>query len=238
METNSGVRLIPLNATSFEEIEMLLNNEVLGASALGGQILSERAKLLVLWVILAILLVGGLVLASNVGNRSLNPKLGVGDVTALLTTFFVLALFVERTLEVFITVWRGKETTKRENELQTVKQALAQSPAESALQEPMKEKTDWLVEYKCETQAIALRSGLVLGILIAAAGVRSFSTFVGGPVVPNPTPFWSSVQTGTFYVLDVLVSGGIIGGGSNAIHKMMNVITEFFDATAKNMKSP
>jgi hypothetical protein len=199
--------------------------------------MSERRKLGVLWVILAVLLVGGLVLASNVGNLSLNAKLGVGDVTALLTTFFVLALFVERTLEVFITAWRGEETVKRENELQTMKQALAQNPTESTLQEPVKTKTDWLVEYKCETQAIALRSGLVLGILIAAAGVRSFDTFVTGSVVTNSTSFWPNIQTGTFNVLDVLVSGGIIGGGSNAIHKMMNVITEFFDATAKKVKN-
>lgn len=200
--------------------------------------MSERRRLTVTWVLLAILLVGGLVLASNIGFRSLNEKLGAGDVTVLLTTFFVLALFVERTLEVFITAWRGEETVHRENELQTAKQALAQSPTDSALQVSVKKQTDWLVEYRCETQAIALRSGLVLGILIAAVGVRSFDTFVAGPVVPNPPLFWSNMQTGAFRVLDVLVSGGIIGGGSNAIHKMMNVVTEFFDATTKKVQSP
>jgi hypothetical protein len=38
--------------------------------------------------------------------------------------------------------------------------------------------------------------------------------------------------------LDILISGGIIGGGSDAIHKMMNVITGFFDATAEKLKTP
>ena len=198
--------------------------------------MDEKTKLAVVWVILAILLVGGLVLASKVG--SLSPKdLGVGDVTKLLTTFFVLALFVERTLEVFITAWRGGETVKRDDELQKVMKALAKNETDAALQGNVKAMSERFAEYKCETQAIALRSGLVLGILIAAVGVRSFNTFVEGPVVPNTTTIWLDIRAGTFNVLDVLVSGGIIGGGSDAIHKMMNVITEFFDATAKKVKN-
>ena len=198
--------------------------------------MDEKNKLRFVWGILAILLVGGLVLASQVDKSLSLVPFGPADVTKVLTTFFVLALFVERTLEVFITAWRGEETVKREDELQTVKQALPQNPTESALQ-GVKTKTDWLVEYKCETQAIALRSGLVLGILIAAVGVRSFHTFVG-PVDPSKMGSWFKLHTATFSVLDVLVSGGIIGGGSDAIHKMMNVITEFFDATTKKVKTP
>ena len=198
----------------------------------------DKMKLAVVWGILAVLLVGALVLATKVGDLSLNKSLAVGDVTKLLTTFFVLALFVERTLEVFITAWRGEETVKGEDDLQTAKQALAQNPADSALQAPVKTKTDWLIQYKAETKAIALRCGLVLGILIAAVGVRSFGTFVGRPVEPTSMKFWFYMQIGTFNVLDVLVSGGIIGGGSDAIHKMMNVITEFFDATANKVKKP
>jgi hypothetical protein len=199
--------------------------------------MDEKRKLIVFWLILAVLLAGALFLASKVGPLKLQT-FGPTDVTKLLSTFFVLSLLVERTLEVFITAWRGEETVKRENELEAVKQALAQAPADTVLQGEMKSKKDWLTGYKCETQAIALRSGLVLGILIAAVGVRSFNIFVEEPVVPNSATFWSILQRGMFYVLDALVSGGIIGGGSEAIHKMMNVITEFLDATAKKVKNP
>ena len=200
--------------------------------------MTEKMNLIVVWMILAILLVGGLVLASNVGHLSLNKNLGAGDVTKLLATFFVLALFVERTLEVFITAWRGEKTVKGEDELQTAKQALAQNPADTTLQASVKDKTEWSVGYKCETQAIALRAGLVLGILIAAVGIRSFDIFVAPLTVVHEDTFWFNMQAGTFNVVDVLVSGGIIGGGSDAIHKMMNIITEFFDATAKKVKNP
>jgi hypothetical protein len=173
----------------------------------------------VLWVLLAILLALAIPLAWGADSLQLKQDLAVGDVTRLLTTFFVLALFVERTLEVFITAWRGEETVKRENEIQAEKQ--------KAAPDDLITKANWLAEYKCETQAIALRTGLALGVLIAAVGVRSFEVFVAAPGAQD------GMQAGTFKVLDVLVSGGIIGGGSDAIHKMMNVITEFFDATAK-----
>lgn len=196
--------------------------------------MGEKKRLIVLWLTLAVLLVGGLVLAAKVGSLTLKP-FGPVDVTKVLTTFFVLALFVERTLEVFITAWRGDETAKRENNLQAAKDALAQNPADANLQEGVNKATQELTEYKCETKAIALRAGLVLGILIAAVGVRSFDTFVDARF--DPKTFWDRAQAAIFFVLDALVSGGIIGGGSDAIHKMMNIITEFLDATAKKVKT-
>jgi hypothetical protein len=65
--------------------------------------MAEQKKLTVLWVILAILLVGGLILASNVGNVSLNKELGAKDIRGVLVTFFVLLLSLSNSLEVFIT---------------------------------------------------------------------------------------------------------------------------------------
>jgi hypothetical protein len=199
--------------------------------------MEEKRKLRILWVVLAALLLGGLVLGAKVGF--LTPKaFGAGDITKLLGRFFVLALFVERTLEVFITAWRGKETVQRENELKAAKESVLLSPPDPSDPQVIKDKANWLAAYKCETQAIALRSALVLGILIAAVGVRSFNIFVEEPALPQPAQWFNQLQLGTFHVLDVLVSGGIIGGGSDAIHKMMNVITEFLDATASKMKTP
>ena len=177
-------------------------------------------------------------MAANVGQFSPVKDFAPSAVGQLLATFFVLALFVERTLEVFITAWRGEETVKRESEVAAVQAALVPDPANPALEAmkaEMKAKSDWLIEYKCETQAIALRCGLVLGILVAAVAVRAFPTFVELPASANPT-VWVARQSVTLKVLDTLISGGIIGGGSEAIHKMMNVITGFFDATAVKIK--
>lgn len=198
--------------------------------------MDHTRKLIFFWFILAVLLVGGLVLASKTGSFE-QTKFGAGDVLKLLGMFFVLALFVERTIEVFITAWRGEKTVQGQSDLEAAKQALAKQPADTSLQAAVKDRADWLAQYKCETKDIALRSALVLGILIAAVGVRSFHIFVTGSLTPSPVASWANTQSITFQVLDVLISGGIIGGGSEAIHKMMNVITEFFDATTKKVQN-
>jgi hypothetical protein len=199
----------------------------------------EKRRLIVLWVILLLLLAAGLVLAWNTGHLRTKPDFKVSDiVTKVLPTFFVLALFVERTLEVFITAWRGQDTVKRENDLKALKESTVLSPPDPALTDQIKDKANWVAEYKCETQAIALRSALVLGILIAAVGMRLFNTFVDDPVNARSDSPWANLEMGTFHILDVLVSGGIIGGGSDAVHKMMNIITEFLDATARKVKNP
>ena len=57
----------------------------------------KKSERIVFWLVLAILFVGGLTLAWNVFYLTQKP-LGVGDVTKLLATFFVLALFVERAM--------------------------------------------------------------------------------------------------------------------------------------------
>lgn len=189
--------------------------------------MNEKRQLIALWLILVALLIGAMILGSKVGF--LPPKdFGAGEVTKLLGRFFVLALFVERTLEVFITAWRGEKTVKLEQELKIAKESSPPVP------QNVKDTTEKLTEYKCQTQSIALRSALVLGILVAAVGVRSFNVFIDEPKIQ----WFNNLHKGTFNVLDVLVSGGIIGGGSEAIHKMMNVITEFLDATAKKAKNP
>jgi hypothetical protein len=211
--------------------------------------------LIMLWTALGVVFLAALVLATKVGGLPTKP-FGLADVGKLLTTFFVLALFVERTLEVFITAWRGGPTAKAEHDIagftataaaaataavaagavpNTQAQQAAQIVAQDATQKA-NAKANWLVDYKSETQRIALRAGLVLGIVVAAIGVRAFGTFVQlPPVAADGVPAW---RNGILNVIDVLISGGIIGGGSEAIHKLMTVITGFFEQTAANLKKP
>lgn len=192
----------------------------------------EKRQLFVLWGILALLLIIAVILGPKVVFLP-TKDFGIGDVTKLLGRFFVLALFVERTLEVFITAWRGEKTVKLEQALKNAKASL-QSPPDQPVPQEVKEAAEKLAEYKCETQSIALRSGLVLGILIAAVGVRSFNVFID----ESKIQWVYSLHKYMYNFLDILISGGIIGGGSEAIHKLMNVITEFLDATAKRVKNP
>src|SRR5262245_21168121 len=126
--------------------------------------MSEDRRLRIFWVILAILLGGGFLLATKVGAL-VTVEVTAASVTKLLTTFFVLALLVERTLEVFVSAWRDEDKTHLDNELKSLQAQLEKNPADPSLQLQIAAKTKVLTEYTCDTRAVSLRAGLVLGIL-------------------------------------------------------------------------
>jgi hypothetical protein len=83
--------------------------------------------------------------------------------------------------------------------------------------------------YRSNTRKIALWSSFILGIITSAIGIRSLETFVDIQGLPN-------YQIMIFRWLDVFLTGGVIAGGSEGIHKFTQVIIEFLEATTKQIK--
>lgn len=83
--------------------------------------------------------------------------------------------------------------------------------------------------YKSDTRRIALWSSLILGIMTSAVGIRALETFVNIQGLPDS-------QVTVFRWLDVFLTGGLIAGGSEGIHKLTQVIVEFLEATSQQIK--
>jgi hypothetical protein len=156
----------------------------------------------------------------------------VADVLRLLTSLFTIALFVERSLEVFINTWRGPDAADLDSAVQAAEQALA-APAAGQnvadLQMRLTNVTRIKSRYKSETQRFALWSGLALGILISAIGIRTFESFAQ----PESLTALTTLQATAFRLVDVLITGAVVAGGSEGIHKLTQVYTNFMDASAK-----
>jgi hypothetical protein len=167
------------------------------------------------------------------------------DLTRLLGIPFLIALFLERALEVFVNTWRGPDAADLDQTVQNQKQALAKLEALSEVeragrqQELTTAQADLaaanlaLAKYKSGTQRIALWTGLILGLLISAVGIRTLQTFV--------EPTWGSTsaqspQVAAFHLVDVLLTGSLLAGGSEGIHKLTQVYTNFMEASAKLAK--
>src|SRR6266481_5981172 len=81
-------------------------------------------------------------------------------------------------------------------------------------------------------QQIALHSALVLGILIASLGVRGLGNFADlDKLTDHPT------QKYLFNVADVLLTGALVGGGSDFMHKLITTFTDLMDATSQKAKA-
>lgn len=109
---------------------------------------------------------------------------GMTDILQLLSGLFVVSLLLERSLEVFVTTWRGPgiaeldlKVSKQRNELAEIKKPVDHDAAAAeVLAQAEHERT----KYKSDTQRAALWAGLTFGLLVSTVGVRSLQTLVDG----------------------------------------------------------
>lgn len=147
----------------------------------------------------------------------------VGNLTAL----FLISVFLERALEVFVTWWRDVDRLKLEQEVAHAEAdaKAAADPAAAAEAERLTlKKQHELDHFKAQTARRSFMCGLVAGAVIALAGARAL-----GPLLVA-LPAAGSPQLLVVTIVDVVITAGLIGGGSDGIHKLVSVITDYLDA--------
>ena len=151
---------------------------------------------------------------------------------ALLTLFaklIAIALFIERTVEVLLTPWRGLESHRM---TARVKQAKAKADKGEVDSVALSNAEEELTEFKGHTRRIAFLMALALGMTISAVGFRGLEFFVD----PNSIRE-TSEQLIAFRVLDVLVTGALLAGKADGLHRIVSVFTSQLDRSTERVKS-
>ena len=175
---------------------------------------------------LALLVLALLAVLFFVGDDLKAIAIEKGDapfLTALtqLGILYIVALFVERSLEVLIKAWRqGGKSSLEHNESSAETDSDAETQAKKAL-----------ALYKAGTQRRALLLGLTLGVLVALSGVRLL-----GPTFSFNATSYGWFQQAVFNFTDIIVTAGLIGGGSATIHELMALIDNFLKSSRKKAK--
>lgn len=162
---------------------------------------------------------------------------GTTDVARVMAVLFLVALLAERALEIFVGTWRSPGMNQLELVVQTVEHRLARLRTQSrphprALRDATAELEDakrQQRQYRCVTRQIALWVGLTLGLLVSGVGLRALETLID----PNG---WSASQASAFRLVDVVLTSGVIAGGSEGIHRIATVFDNFMSATAHRAK--
>ena len=68
--------------------------------------------------------------------------------------------------------------------------------------------------------------------VVAALGIRLLELFVD-PAIFESLP---RVQQKLFRTADVLLTGAVLGGGSDALHQLVSVFTNFMESAARRVK--
>ena len=152
------------------------------------------------------------------GPLSLTPT----QVLSLLGSIFVVTLFVERAQEVILTNWRayGSEALdlalvsqeKVIEGLSAGQDAEALHLARQRLDELRHEK----LRYRARTRIYALRIGVIMGLGVSMAGLRTLGALMPAEALLG----LGQAQQIIFHTMDVIITGGVIAGGSDGIHKM------------------
>ena len=177
-----------------------------------------------IWISLTILALAILIWCSGDSLKPIETRSDDSPLLIALTQLgilYIVALFVERALEVLLKAWRQGEKIRLKDEV-------ARATDETKVNA---EKT--LQEYRVGTQRRALLSGLTLGILVAVAGVRLL-----GPVFSLDADAGWTFQMAVFQFTDIVITGGLIAGGSATIHELMALIDEFLRRSRKGASGP
>ena len=140
------------------------------------------------------------------------------EATSLFIVLVILAFVVERAQEVVLTVMRAAGSEARSLALSRLEQQFQAvrdkdpKKAERLAADIMEAQQEHLA-YRSRTRVMALYLGLLLGVLISSAGFR----LIHGLVPATPLPEW---QEWFYNGIDILLSGTVIAGGSDGVHKL------------------
>lgn len=147
----------------------------------------------------------------------------------------LIALFIERSTEVFLELWRGALKNKKKHDLEFLKEeqrAFKENLEEEKLIQNKKniiKLSEDLFFYQAVTMRIALWTGFLFGLLISISGVRALAPLLSSPI--------GDAQEILFQGVDILLTAALISGGSEGIHKIMTVYKSFMEESDRKIKA-
>ena len=174
--------------------------------------------------------------------------LEINNFSTIFGCFFAISIFVERTTEVFLSLLRSRnadildnEIVKYEKKLESYDKGIKQLNKEDKnyaenlqiIKDKIKEtKSFWdaanvnRINYRSQSRYIALWIGLIIGLVIALTGVRLLGYIV---ILKDCSLF----QKNLFACVDILITGAILSGGSEAFNRIMKVYNTYLDLINK-----
>lgn len=180
-------------------------------------------------IFLMAIVLGAVFVYSGSVSNAINFRLNsVEEIVNPLMGLFVAALFMERVQEVIVKAWRQSERIQLESTLEEANAAYKSKQDDNSAASVAQAKLA-LKNYQNDTKNFAFAIGLSIGFLFALVGLRCLAEIMD---YENLVGF----QEVLFEFADLIVTAGVIAGGSDAVHKLISIFTDSFDATRKRIK--
>ncbi len=159
------------------------------------------------------------------------------DLPTMFGYLVLVSLFVERAIEVFLSAWRSQEADELDlkigNQKKRIEESIKPSDGQQGDAVPDRKAIKTLEDleerrtiYSAKSRFIAQWLGLGIGILVSLVGVRVLGNIVD-------TSALTAKREGAFIVVDIMLTGAVLAGGSEAINKIMKIYNSFMNSTEK-----
>ncbi len=196
-----------------------------------GGIMKDNLKI---YKIIALILTGAVVILTIVFVPINIPfwQFTTSDIVTLIISLLLIALFIERAVEVIMIVWRGKGKQQIISVISSEKKKSKETKKGVKISDKEDEATKKLESYSAETKTLALPTAFALGIIISALGVRALQPLV------DPAIFKSlgSTQKALFTSIDTLITGALLGSGSEGMHRILDTFLKLIETKRKSYK--
>jgi len=188
-------------------------------------------KISALVIVIVIILVG-----TDLSLTVIDFRDSVSDIVLqLLISFIAITVLLERALDVFLTTWRAERSESLDLEIDTLSKQFER--ADKKKQAELLKKLDKISQqkqrYRAQTRTIAMWTSLVIGVLISGfAGIRTLEHMVTDQSMAMLHGFQLSIFKG----FDIFLTGGLIAGGSDGIHKVMELLRQFLETNSQRLK--
>lgn len=165
----------------------------------------------------------------KISGLAMKPDFDIFNLSQFFGFLILISLFVERATEFFLSLIRSAEADRQDRKISKLRSNLTNliktDPGNVQDREKLIDKIedaqDDRTDYRAESRLIALWSGIIIGIFVSMAGVRILGYVFE---VPSDT---ETMHFRIFILTDVLLTGSVLAGGSQAINKIMKVYNSF-----------
>lgn len=174
----------------------------------------------------------------NTTTLSLKDEADFQNVPQLLGFLFLLTIFVERSIEFILSLWRSSEADRMDRQLDKLKLEITKIEGKSAAANKLRtakmaqleKEKDARTKYRSETRYAALWLGFGIGVALSFTGVRVLGSIFSDWCL-------SECQTKLFVIVDILFTGTILAGGSEGFHKIMKIYYSFTEKVEARNKA-
>ena len=157
----------------------------------------------------------------------------------------IISIILERSLEVFVKVFRSPGKEEISVKIQKIERdikALEKSDFSPEKGEEIEFKKADLcellferIEYNSQTRNFTLSIAMIFGVFLSISGVQILE-FLGRGLGGIVTENLSGLQRVIFRAIDILLSAGLIAGGSQSFHQLMTVYNNVMDTASHNVE--